>query len=511
MAKRSRTEYSIMNIFASVGGYTLNIIMSFICRIVFARCLNAEYLGLNGIFVNILSMLSLTELGIGTAMIYALYKPVAQNDKEKISSYMKVYGVAYKTVGIMVALLGIAFIPFLNIVINEPPNIKENIYFLYLLFLFSTASSYFYSYRSSILVANQRNYVVLSVSYFLVIVQNMLQIITLITTRNYILYLIIQVVSVLITNLLISQKAIKDYPYIKDKNAPSLEKSEIKDLFKNIKALTITKLSGILVNNTDNLVITYFNGLITTGLVSNYLLITNTLTSLVNQIFSGLSASIGNLNAIGEEKQKYVVFKALNLINFWIYGWISIGIIVLSNDIVELCFGKDYVMNVYVSIVLALNFYMSGMLYVVSMYKSTMGLFRYGQYVLIFTAVLNLIGDIVLGQILGIIGIFIATALARLLTNVWYEPFVVYKYGFDKNFKEYILRYFIYFILLIVVSSLCYILGELMCMSLISNILFKIIICILVPNSIFYLVFSKCDEFEYIRNIAKRLLLKFQK
>ena len=137
MAERSRTEYSIINIFASMGGYALNILLSFICRVVFVRCLNAEYLGINGMFSNILSMLSLTELGIGTAMIYALYKPVAENDKSKIASYMRIYGIAYKVVGCVVALLGVLFIPFLDLIINEPANIPEDIYVLYLLFLFS--------------------------------------------------------------------------------------------------------------------------------------------------------------------------------------------------------------------------------------------------------------------------------------------------------------------------------------------------------------------------------------
>lgn len=405
MLKQSRTEYSLINMFASMGGYVLNVALSFICRIIFVRILGAEYLGISSMFANVLSLLSLTELGIGTAMIYELYKPIAQNDEEKVASYMKAYEMAYRAVGGVVFALGLAFMPFLNVVITEQPNIPENIYILYLLFLFSTASSYFFSYRGAVLIAHQRNYIVVTISYILVILQDIAQIAALLLTHSYILYLILQVIFILLTNILISRKAVKDYPYISGENIAPLSKEEKWNLFKNVKALTVTKISGILVNNTDNLVITYFNGLIQTGVVSNYTLLIATLNSLVNQIFTSLSASLGNLNAADDEKHKYEVFKALNLVNFWIYGWAAIGIVILSSDIVRICFGENYVLEIEIPIVLAINFYMLGMQCVVGMYKSTMGLFRYGQYMLLLTALLNLVGDFILGRYWGLIGI----------------------------------------------------------------------------------------------------------
>jgi len=418
MESKSRTEYSVINMATSVGGYVLNIVLSLVCRIVFTRCLSQEYLGINGLFSNILSMLSLTELGIGTAMVYALYKPVAEKNEEKIAAYMRLYGIAYKIIGIVVAVLGVALIPFLDFLITSPPDIPENIYFIYILYLFSTASSYFYSYRSSILVANQRNYVVVGISYIVTIIQNIIQMIILVVAQNYIAYLVTQIVCVFITNVIISQKAVKDYPCIKNRDVPKLSKAEIKRLAKDVKALTVTKLSGVLVNNTDNLVITYFNGLITTGVVSNYSLLSTTLNSLVNQVFTSITASIGNLNAVGDDEHKYSIFNALNLANFWVYGWATVGIIVLSTDIVRVAFGESYVMDVGIPIILGINFYMLGMQCVVGMYKSTMGLFKYGQYILLFTAALNLIGDVVLGQRYGVMGIFVATIVSIVLCKL---------------------------------------------------------------------------------------------
>ena len=508
MAQRSRTEYSIINMMASFGGYILNILLSFVCRIVFVHQLNAEYLGINGLFSNILSMLSLAELGIGTAMIYALYKPVAENDQKKIASYMKVYGTAYKAIGAVIAISGLTLTPFLNLLVKSPPDIPESLTTLYLIYLFSTVSSYFYSYRSSILIAHQENYIVLAISYGVVVVQNLAQILALVIWKDYMMYLILQVIFVLLTNVLISMVAKKQYPYITDENAEKLSKEERKSLLRNVKALTVTRLSGILVNNTDNIVITYFNGLITTGVVSNYSLITNTITSLANQIFTSLSASLGNLNAVGEDEHKYEVFKALNLANFWLYGWAAIGMVCLSSDVVELFFGESYVMESWVPIILTINFYMLGMQCVVGLYKSTMVLFRYGQYVLLFTAVLNLIGDILLGQLWGVFGIFLATAIARALTNTWYEPFVVFKHGFRRKFAPYIVRYLLYAGLLAGMGTVCWTLCKLISFSLIFRIIVKCLICIILPNVAFFLIFRNQPEFQYLRGTASSLRLK---
>lgn len=505
MADRSRTAYSIINMIASIGGYALNILLSFICRIFFVRQLGSEYLGINGLFSNILSMLSLAELGVGTAMIYALYKPVAQNNYPKIAAYMRIYGVAYKVIGCVIAVFGVALIPFLDILIKNPPNISENITVLYLIFLFSTVSSYFFSYRGAIFTANQKNYVMLAISYIVVIIQNIAQIIALLIFRSFMLYLILQVAFVLLSNMIISVKAARDYPYIENKNADKLSKDEVWALIKNIKALTVTKLSGILVNNTDNIVITYFNGLIATGVVSNYSLLTSTINSLANQVFTSMSSSVGNLNAVADEKHKYEIFKALNLVNFWLYGWAAIGIIMLSDDIVELFFGKSYVMGIEISIILAVNFYMLGMQSVVGMYKSTMGLFRYGQYILLITASFNLIGDVILGQRYGVFGIFLATAIARALTNTWYEPLVIFKHGFHKKITPYFLRYSMYLLLLTITCSFCYFLGGLFQLSLIPRLMIKIIIFVVIPNLFFGLVFYRSTEFKYLISVLKRI------
>ena len=192
MQNRSRTEYSILNILTGIGGYFLNTIIGVVCRMVFVRCLSADYLGVNGLFTNILTMLSLAELGVGGAIVYALYKPLAENDEAKIASLMKLYSKAYRAIGALIAVVGLALMPFIDLIIQEQPDISESIYLLYVINLFNTASSYFFSYRSSLLIAAQRNYIVGGINYAITILQSIFQMVFLLKFRNYLGYLLIQ-------------------------------------------------------------------------------------------------------------------------------------------------------------------------------------------------------------------------------------------------------------------------------------------------------------------------------
>ena len=512
MEKKSRTAYTLLNMFANFAGYGINILISFICRMVFVRCLAQEYLGISGLFSNILSMLSLTELGIGTAIGYALYKPIAEDDHEKIASLMRFYGNAYKAIGCSVAVFGLALLPFLDVIIGEQPGISDDIHFIYLLYLFNSASGYFFSYRTTILIAAQRNYIVVAINYFVVIIQNIIQIAVLITLRNFTVYLAVQIICGLISNIIASQKAQRDYPYIAQKNVQPLSKNEKRGLITNIKALTVYKLSGLLVNNTDNIVITYFNGLIATGVASNYTLLSGMLSSLLNMVFGSMTASVGNLNAKESDETKYQIFKAINLMSFWLYAWGTIGIVVVSSDLVQLLFGENYVLSQSIPIILAINFYMVGMQTAVLSYKNTMGLFRYGQYLLLITAAINIAGDIVLGKRFGVAGIFVATAISRLFTNTWYEPYAVYKYGLYRNPVQYVWLYLKYLLILISCTAGCYYICSLVHGQLLFEIIVKVIICSAIPNITFWIIFRKTEEIKYFKRkinmIFERIHLK---
>lgn len=500
MEKRSRTAYTLINMFSNFAGYGLNLVLSFVCRMIFVRCLQQEYLGISGLFTNILSMLSLTELGIGSAIGYALYKPVAEDDHNKIASLMKFYGTAYKAIGCVVAVLGLCALPFLNVIIPEQPDIPDNLYVIYLLYLFQSASSYFFSYRSAILTAAQRNYVMTTINYIVVIFQNIIQIAALLLTGSFMAYLLIQIVCGFVTNILISRKAKMDYPYIAQKDIPELSREEKWSLIKNVKALTVTKLSGLLVNSTDNIVITYFNGLVTTGAASNYTLLSGMLGTMLNMVFGSTSASVGNLLAKETDDAKYSFFKALDLMSFWLYGWAAVGIIGVSGDLVHLLFGESYLLPQNIPIILAVNFYMVGMMNVAGTYRHCMGLFRYGQYALLGTAAINIAGDVILGRAYGLFGIFLATAIARLLTNAWYIPYAVFKHGLRRNPVLYFIQYMKYALLLVLTTVISCLLCRMVRGNLIFIIIQKVLICTIIPNLFFYISFHKTQEFVYLKD-----------
>lgn len=499
MKERSRTEYSLINMFAGFAGDIINTLVGFVCRVMFVRMLGSEYLGVRGLFTNILSVLSLAELGIGSAIIYALYKPLAEKDQDKITAIMQYYRKAYAVIGLVVAALGLCALPFLDQIIRTPPNIKENIYLIYILYLSNSVASYFFSYRAALLTASQRQYIVQGYNYVITILCSILQIIFLALTHEYLAYLIIQLVGGLTYNIWISNKAVRDYPYIKNKDVPPLSSGEKRSLFVNIRALAINKVSGVLVNSTDNIAITYFTGLSSVGFASNYTMLSSMVGSTIGLVFNALPGSVGNLNATSSEDERYRFFNVLNLMNFWLFGWGAIGIALVSTDLVKVLYGPEYQLPVKIPLIIAINSFSIGMLQAVYTYKSTLGLFRYGQFLLFFTGFINLGMDVILGRKLGVFGIFLATFVARALTNLWYEPYAVYRYGLKKSPWIYWMRYTRYIFVLGIAGGLSFLLCNLCQYSDIFNVIAKFVICCIIPNFVFILFFRKTPEFQYFK------------
>lgn len=509
--KRSRTQNSFINVMTGMGGYIINTLLGIVCRMVFTRTLSTDYLGISGLFGDVLKMLSLAELGIGSAIVYALYKPLAVDDKEKIASLVKFYGKCYRLIGVIVAVVGVALLPFLNIIVKEPPNISENLYVIYLVYIFNTSSTYFFSYRSSLLSAAQQNYLVVGLSYIQTILQSILQMIVLYTTHNYMLYLMIQIVGIFIYNVTISYVAKKKFPYIADKDIKPLKKEEKKGLFDNVRYLIVIKVCGMLVNSTDNMIISYFKGLSTVGLSSNYTLLSSTLNALLVQVFNGINASIGNHNALEDKAKRKKLFDCVNFANFWLFGWAAIGIVVCSTDIVKVFFGENYVLGISIPIALAVNFYIQGMQNAVWSYKNTLGLFKYGRYLLIATAILNLGLSIWWGNKWGLFGIYLATSVSRLLTNAWYDPYMVHKYAFGMKVWGYYAKYIVYAVIICITCGICYFTCSFIHISPIVDMLLKLIVCTIIPNLIFSLFFFRTEEFKYLKNTVLGFMNRFKK
>ena len=454
--KKSRTKNSAINVSVAAFSKVIYVLLSFICRTVFIKTLGAEYLGVNGLFTNILTILSFAELGIGNAIIFKLYKPVADGDIERQKTLMRFYKKAYWIIGGFVLVTGILVIPFLNLIIKDIPNIWENIAFIYMLFLLNTSISYFYTYKRSIIIAHQEEYVTSIVDLFATVIMNIAQMIYLWLTHNYIGYLVIQIISTVTANIIISHKANKKYPYIKDNNYTKMTKEEQKGIFNDVKSLMLYKLGYVLSNGTDNIIISSFIGVKQVGLLSNYTTVITAITSLLSTAFDSLTASIGNLNTIKDRAKKESVFYQILLLSFFIYSYFGIAVALLSNKFISIWLGNDYVLEIYIAAALGFNLFIHDMRYVNYTFRNTLGLFKKGRLMPLFSSISNVIFSIILAQYIGMFGVLIATGLTRLLILTWYDPYLIHKNEFKTSSIRYYRTYSYYLIVTAISAIVCY-------------------------------------------------------
>ncbi|TJZ35599.1 sugar translocase [Priestia megaterium] len=502
-----RTQSSIKNLIFAMAGQSIGLLVSFVARIAFVRVLSTEYLGLNGLFTTILSLLSLVELGVGPAMTFSLYKPLAEKDTEKVKSLMQLYKKAYTVIGIVVAILGASLAPFLHFFIKDIPDIP-NIYLIYLLFVANSAISYFFSYKRSLIITDQKRYIATYYRYTFFTVLNIVQIIVLFSTKSFILFLSCQVIATVAENIFISKKADKLYPFLKEKTIQKLDKETTGSIFKNIRALVVHKLGGVVVNSTDNLIISRFVGLTWVGLYSNYFLVINALNLVIAQIFSSITASVGNLGVTETKEKTKSIFDVVFFLNFWIYGFCSIAFIAILNPFIQLWLGEKYLLSDSIVIMIVLNFYLTGMRQAVLTFKEAMGLFWYDRHKPIFESIINLCVSLILVKYLGMVGVFIGTTISTLTTCFWIEPYVLYKHGLKFPLLPFFLRYIFYMLITIITSILTLKVSELFYEVNFINFIFKVIICIVIPNIIFLIIFHKTTEFKFLYKLLNNFVFK---
>lgn len=502
MNTESRTKNTVRNIFAGFLGQIINSVIGIISRVVFVRCLSEAYVGVNGLFTSILSALSLAELGIGSAIGYELYKGIAKKDEEELAAYICWYGKAYKIIACVVAMIGLMLLPVIPYLAKGSEAIKENVTIVYLLYLLNSVVSYFYKYKVTIITADQKGYKTRLVDNINTITACIVKSLILILSRNYILYTVCQIGFTLIGNIVTARIAEKEYPFIKNKASQKLSKEKTKRLLVNTKALFITKIGSYLVNGTDSIIISALNGLNINGIISNITLLTSTLNLIIMQFVSGVTASVGNLNAT-ESKEKVVsVFWQMNLFCFWIYGWATAAFIVLGNDIVRLAFGENYIVSIPVLLIIAFNFYSAGIMNSSWTFKNAMGLFRYGQSINFIMGIINIVCSFIFGRVFGVFGVLLATAFSRMSTDYWYCPYALFKYGFMAPYVQYIRKWMYQFLTLIITVITLMLLSSQLCFSYSVNFGIKLLACIVVPHILFLLFWFKSEEFCLLRGRA---------
>ena len=496
--EKSRTKNTVRNFSSGAVVQIINKLMAFVVRTIFIKVLGTEYLGVNGLFTNILTVLSFAELGFGTAIIYNMYKPVANGDKEKIKSLMKLYKKVYTTIGIIVGILGMALIPFLKYIITNPPDIPENLIAIYILFLTNTVSSYFITYKKSIISAYQQESIINKYSSICYIIKSILEIIFLVLTKNYIIYLAIEIGCTIIQNIAVSVKAEKMFPYLKDKNVKGIDSNEKKTIFSNVKALALYRFAGTILNGTDNIIISSLFGVNIVGICSNYTLIISSVTAIIEAAINSIIASIGNLNTSKDYKKSEKVFYQLLFITYIIYNFCAVSILILINPFIELWIGKEYLINSLVVFAMGLSMYVEGTRFAGYIFRNTYGLFVKGKYVPVISAILNILLSIILGKIIGISGVFFATAISRLVTNIWFDPYLIHKYKFNTNVIKFFKKYMLYAIVFLLNFMICYIITKGIANTIVGFVIRSIIVLV-IPNSSVLLFFGRNEETKEIK------------
>lgn len=492
----------MLNAGANLAYNLIKLIIKFTSRYIFIFTLGQQYLGVSALFSSIITMLSLADLGFGIALPQALYRPLAEKDEECICKILKFYSKVYRIIALVVITVGILFLPFLKWIIAEKDiSGIENINLIYILFILQSAASYLFIYKRTLFIADQKNYYVTLVESITSVVSTVGQIVVLLITKNYLLYLTISIIAIILQNIAISRICDEYYPFLaKIKSANKLEASETRILSKKIYALFIYKAAIAVENGTDNMVMTAMCGIIITGLCSNYSLIITSLTGILMMVMSAATASIGNVVVTENKENTYKIYSNLDFIGFWLYAVCGICMVILINPFINLWLGSEYLIGMSTIIVLCLNFYICGTQNINSNFRNAYGLFYEGRYRPICMIIINLVSSILLSKYIGITGIFVGTLLSRIVTVGTFDPFIVFRYGLKVPLKCYYKSHIIYHIVTIIVGTVLFFVFDRWTTNSVLVWILKSICVFMTVNFIYIILFHNHSSFVDLRN-----------
>ncbi|MGL2318763.1 hypothetical protein [Oenococcus oeni] len=449
----SRSKAAYVNAFVAAFSQFANLLFSFITRFFFIHELGAKYLGLNGLFLNILSILSFADLGIGSAITYSLYKPLHDGNRENIISLMKLFRFVYRIIAIVIFLMGMLLLPFLTYFIADK-NLSStvgNVYWAFFLALMNVVVSYLLSYKRSLIIAAQLGYIdSLNILSFNIVTQ-IFQILFLIIFHSFYLYLFVQLLLTFLSNVRITMIANKRFPYLKDlSNAKRVSKDVADYLKKNVIGMMSAKFGGVVVNGTDNLILSSFIGLSIVGLYSNYTLFLTGLSSVLTQGISAVTSSLGNLGSeVGSINRQKKVFHQYQYINNLISVFGSFGLALFIPDVISLWAGKYYLFSALISFLIIENFFLTQLRQSVINVTNAYGLYWFERYKAVVEAFSNLIISLVLVILfkMGIEGVLLGTIASNIFVNSWWEPMIIFQNRLHDIWKKYTINYFVILIL----------------------------------------------------------------
>ena len=509
----TRIKNTLRNFLWGLLNKITTIIFPFVIRTVIIYVLGVKYAGLNGLFTAVLSVLSLAELVFVSVLSYSMYKPVAENDKNKICSLLSLYKKLYLIIGGIVLFIGLCLLPFIPILVNDSIPDELDIYFLYLIYLSESVCSYFvFAYRSSLFNAYHRKHIISNISTVVNLCVYIVQIAAIVFFKNYYVYLVLRPISIILINIITSIWAKHDYPDIKC--GGELEKNEIRKIKKEVCGLMCQRLAFKSRNAFDSIVISSVLGLTIVGIYSNYFYIIGAVDLVLELIFQSMQSGIGNSIVCEDLEKNHRDFKKINFLYMWISSVCTVCIFVLIQDFMSIWVGKDLMFSVWYVVLFCLLFWSTRITDTVGAYISATGTWWFCKHIYIIEAIMNLVLNIILGFFYGVPGVVIASIVTVLLINfplcgrlLYKRYFVGYKFNdlLIVNCKFFIVTFFSCF----VSYTLTLIFPEMESkVSFLLVLVSKAIICFIITNFVFYIFLKKDDSYkessEWIKSFFKR-------
>jgi len=502
--KIERTKNATRNIIYGSILKIYQIAIPFVIRTAMLYLLGIEYLGLNGLFISILQVLNLTELGVSGAMVYSMYKPISEDDEVTICAMMKLYKIYYRIIGLIVLVLGLFLLPFIpKLISGEVPN-DINIYVLYLLNLGASVLSYWlFAYKNSIVQAHQRIDVVSKISLITNTIQYGLQLYVLVFLRNYYFFLIIALTTQALTNVVTALIATKMYPSFKA--IGKLEKHKVKEINQRVKALFTSKIGTVITQSVDTIVISIFLGLTVLAIYSNYFYIMSSVMAFMTIIFNSCTAGVGNSIITETIDKNYNDLKKITFIISWLAGVFSCCLLCLYQPFMEIWVGNQLMLDNLMVVMFCIYFYIYEVMSVMFLYKDAAGIWHKDRYRPIVTSFANLGMNLVMVQFMGIYGIVLSTILSFILIGMPWLIHNLFTELFKRKPYEYLKIMFKYTIITIVACIITYFCCSFINSSGLRCIIFRLIICMIVPNLIFITAYYNETEFKQTIVLAGKI------
>lgn len=499
-----RKKNAIINTLAGGLGTLFVGVLQFVSRFIFIKFLSDEYLGISSLFTNILSILSLAELGIGTAIAYSLYKPLRTGDEDTIRSIMAFFKKAYMIIGLAVLLLGMLMYPFMPFLIKGETDLVD-IRIIYALYVLQSAVTYFFwGYKTILLQADQKLYICKGVNVIVTAFITAASLITLAVFKDFILYSVIGLLVGVVTNIICGVIVDRSYPYLKKKDKPlKLSEKERKKIFRDVAGMSLFKFNTTVVNSTDNILISAFINVKTVALYGNYQIIISGISQVIMQFFAGVTAPVGNLEAGENEKGNEFVFRCIQLLCFWVYSFVGTALFFAIDPVIMLFFGKERMLSAWIVFLQILYFVINGFQRTSFIYRDACGLFWKGKLRPVVTALLNLGISILLGYYTGLSGIILGTIISWMLTTFWYDPVMIYRNVFKKSPVSYFLGYLKAAVIFATGFASCFAARIYIPHEGVSR-LASILLSVIIPNVLFFVFYRKSEEFKYLKSVFNK-------